>query len=283
MSQKTAKKPARKGITHIRRHLKNTTLWFKYLGRKAKLRKIFRIKTLAMKQFVLLTKRFQNATQKLRTIPRPQYATVRKTLMHRNSLVIAVILTMLIVNMAATNKSKQSPTILSSTTTSESKPSSWCEVCRAKEITIPTIFFSDKKIAEMNFDVATKTWPTPISGIATPKETVANNIIIFGHSIWSGKQSHFSRISMLKLGNEIVITDQFDKNHVFVISSLHLVDRFTGDAVHEKPELQLTLITSARQNGEWLLPTNLDDSVEDTVNDTSKYAILTITAKPKSQ
>lgn len=200
----------------------------------------------------------------------------------RRAMLILFASTMLVANMFATKNS--GPTseaqVLSSTITS-AHDSSWCEVCRIEQISIPSVIFLDKKIAQMNFDVLNKTWPTPISGIATPKETIPNNIIVFGHSKWFGRQSHFSRISMLKVGDEIFVTDQFDKTHTFTVASLDLVDRFNGDAVHAKQNLQLTLLTSARNNGEWLLPTHIDKSATDHVQDDKKYAIFIVTAVPK--
>lgn len=156
----------------------------------------------------------------------------------------------------------------------------WCEACRATKISIPSILFADEHIALMTFDQSQKTWPTPITGIATPQETVANNIIVFGHSKWSGKVSNFARISQLKIADAIYVTDQNGKISPFVVESLTLVDRFDGTAVHAKDSLQLTLLTSARQNGEWLLPSKVSLDTQDLVKDTSKYAIFVVTAKP---
>lgn len=209
---------------------------------------------------------------------------IRTTVTSRRAMLILFASIMLVINMltARNPQPAMQAQVLSSTTTAEQTPI-WCEVCRIEQITIPSTMFMDKKIAQMSFDVSNKTWPTPISGIATPKETIPNNIIVFGHSKWFGRQSHFSRISMLRVGDEIFVTDQFDKTYTFTVSSLDLVDRFNGDAVHAKQKLQLTLLTSARNNGEWLLPTQIDQSATDHVQDAKKYAIFIVTAKPKPQ
>lgn len=207
----------------------------------------------------------------------------RLAVTNKRVLVLTVCVVMLIVNIAASKKVRSEDLVLSTATTSatEKEPGIWCEVCRVENVSIPSIYFSDDKVAKMSFDVNTKTWPTPISGIATPKETVPNNVILFGHSKWSGRQSHFSRISMLKVGDEIVVTDQFGKQYHFEVTSLELVDRFNGDAIHPKQKLQLTMLTSARSNGEWLLPTSVDDATQDSVKDNQAYAIFIVTALPK--
>lgn len=160
-----------------------------------------------------------------------------------------------------------------------SKIPSWCDACRATKLAIPSILLTDDHIAQMTFDTNQKTWPTPITGIATPLETVTNNVIVFGHSKWSGKVSNFARVSLLKIGDIIYITDQYDKVYPFKVESLSLVDRFDGSAIHAKDNLQLTLLTSARQNGEWLLPSKVSTDTQDLVKDTSKYAIFVVTAK----
>lgn len=157
----------------------------------------------------------------------------------------------------------------------------WCSQCRASRIKIPTIKFEDLSIMQMQFDESQKTWPTPVTGIATPKETVNGNIIIFGHSKWFGEVSPYAAISKLKPNDEIIITDQFGKDHTFTVKKLELVDRNVGDAVHAKKELTLTLLTSARYNGEWLLPTQVDPATVDTTKNSQDYAIFVVTASPK--
>lgn len=158
----------------------------------------------------------------------------------------------------------------------------WCVACRASAISIPSVKFEDSNILQMAFDEEQKTWPTPVSGIATPKETVTNNVIIFGHSKWFNKINEFAKISQLKIGDEIKITDQFGKEHTFIVEKLQLVDRQNGESVHKKEDLTVTLLTSARYNGEWLLPGKLDDATQDTTKDSQDYAIFVVTAKPKS-
>ncbi len=199
-------------------------------------------------------------------------------------LIVLAISAVLVLNFITVkhNGSIRKPTVLSSQTNNTADTSDWCVMCRATTITIPSIVFEDNEISQMNFDNKQKTWPTPVSGIATPAETVPNNIIIFGHSKWFGKESHFARISALKPGDEIIVTDQYGKHYTFVVQKLALMDRNDGDAVHAKDNQQLTLLTSARYNGEWLLPTQVDPATVDLVKDDTKYAIFVVTALPKS-
>lgn len=157
----------------------------------------------------------------------------------------------------------------------------WCDTCKPAAITIPSILFYDAAINVMGFDHEQKTWPTPITGLASPKEPIANNIVIYGHSKWASKRNHFARLSQIQLGDEIRITDQHGGVHKFLVSHLALADRYNGDAMQPKTQLQVTLLTSARVNGEWLLPTKVSSATVDTVNDTKKYAVFVVTAVPQ--
>lgn len=180
--------------------------------------------------------------------------------------------------------SRYKPTITPLFRYQKSQPTTiklWPEQSRVKTLQIPSLNYTETAVTQIKYDTDEKTWPTPINGIATPQEYITNNIILYGHSKWLGTTTNFAVISKLKPGDEILLTDQFGNTRIFVVKKLELVDRLNGEAVHAKPSLQVTMLTSARYNGEWLLPNEIDASTVDTTKDKDSYAIFVVTALPK--
>jgi len=162
----------------------------------------------------------------------------------------------------------------------------WKPTDHPVSIEIPKINFSSNQIERsplIPIPEGGLTYLVPDDGIATPQHPLGKNLFIFGHSRLNGEMQDFARIVDLERNDEISVRNERGEVFKFKVEKFVLVN-LAEKKFNYRPleDLVLTMQTSAKSYGEWILDegqvlekagTNLPDNLEGDL-------VLIVIAKP---